>query len=243
MGETSTDSSGHRQRLHKRFARNGLEGLQDYEAVELLLTYAIPRKDVKPLAKMLLEHFQNISGLLHAPMNELLSVPGVGPRTAALILLMRELMIKSLEQDVREKPVINDRQDLCNFLRMKIGGEKKETLMIFYLDSCRHLLEYDICLGTVDHTAVYAREIIEHALICHACGIILAHNHPSGNCEPSAEDLHLTRHLRDTLARLGIELVDHVIVTRKGIRSFLPLPSGQKPPSAFAVCENNSDDR
>lgn len=221
MEEYSADLRGHRQRLRSRFIRGGLDALQDYEAVELLLTYAIPRKDVKPLAKLLLERFGNLSGILHATGNELLSVPGVGVHVAVLILLMREMMTKALEEKVREKPVINSREDICNFLRMKIGNERKETLMVFYLDSARHVIEFDFSQGTVDHTTVYTREIIERALLCRACGVIFAHNHPSGRKEPSPEDVQLTRHLEETLKRLNIEVIDHVIVTCNGVKSFI----------------------
>ena len=239
MGEHSTGPGGHRQRLRSKFIRGGLAGLQDYEAVELLLTYAIPRKDVKPLAKLLIERFGNFTGILHATGNELLSVPGVGTHVAVLILLMREMMTKSLEEQVREKPVIDTRQDISNFLRMKIGNDKKEALMIFYLDAARHIIEYDISQGTVDYTTVYTREITERALLCRACGIILAHNHPSGSREPSPEDVRLTRHLEETLKCLNIELLDHVIVTCNGVKSFIDSVDSQLPP-AFAVGDSQS---
>lgn len=220
MGEVKGTSGGHRQRLLSRFARNGLTGLQDYETVELLLTYAIPRKDVKPLAKLLLERFHNISGILNASANDLLSIPGIGVRTAALFRLVHEMMVKSLEENIKDAPIINSRQDVCNFLRMKIGSNPKETLMVFYLDSGRHMIDYDIFQGTVDYTTVYAREIAERALLSHACGIILAHNHPSGNLTPSQDDLVLTADLKKILAHLGIKLIDHIIVTHSDVMSF-----------------------
>ena len=226
MGETNNGSGGHRQRLRSRFARCGLVGFQDYEIVELLLTYAIPRKDVKPLAKLLTERFHNISGLLNASANDLLSVPGVGLQTAILFRLMREMMTKALEDNLRNAAVFNSRQDICDFLRMKIGGSPKETLVVFYLNSGRRMIEYDLYHGTVDHTNVYAREIAERALLTHACGVILAHNHPSGNPRPSPDDLVMTAGLRRTLAQLDITLFDHVIVTPTAAVSFA---SGENP--------------
>ena len=219
MGETNNGSGGHRQRLRSRFARSGLSGLQDYEIIELLLTYAIPRKDVKPLAKLLLEKFHNISGLLSASGNDLLSTPGIGTQTAMLFRLIHEIMVKSLEEGVRANPVFNNRKDISDFLRMKIGSSPKETLMVFYLDSGRCMIDYDVFKGTVDHTTVYAREIAERALLTHACGIVLAHNHPSGNLKPSTEDLVFTSDLKKVLAHLGIQLIDHVIVTASDIVS------------------------
>ena len=221
MGEENNSLAGHRRRLRSRFARSGAAGLQDYEIIELLLTYAIPRRDVKPLARMLLDKFQNLAGVLHASGSELLSVPGIGSRTAMLIILMREIMLKAMEQDIREKPVINTRQDIFKFLRLKLGSEKKETLMVFYLDSGRHIMEYDIWRGTVDRTVIYTREIIEKALICRACGVILAHNHPGGSKGLSQEDLKLTENMKDTLSRLGIELLDHIVVARSSVTGYM----------------------
>ena len=219
MGENSSPGAGHRQRLRSRFARSRLTGMPDYEIIELLLTYAIPRKDVKPLAKLLLERFQDLSGVFGASGQELLSVPGLGVQSATLILFVKDLMAKILEQKVRAKKVINNRSDVTDFLRMKIGCEKKETLIVFFLDSGRHLIDYDLYRGTVDHAVVYVRELTARALLCHANGVILAHNHPSGNSVPSAEDVQLTRCLREALSQLGIELLDHFIVTQNGIES------------------------
>jgi DNA repair protein RadC len=217
MKVESTTAHGHRQRMRSRFARSGLNGMQDYEVLELLLTYAIPRRDVKPLAKFLIEKFHDLPGVFRASGQELLDTPGLGTNSVTLILFIKELMPKILEYEVRQKKIINDRSDIVDFLRMKIGNERKETLMIFYLDAGRGLIEFDMHRGTVDHAAVYVREITERALLCHAAGVILAHNHPSGGIAPSTEDLQLTRNLRNALAQLGIELLDHFIVTRSGI--------------------------
>jgi DNA repair protein RadC len=221
MGETNNGSGGHRQRLRSRFARSGLSGLQDYEIIELLLTYAIPRKDVKPLAKLLLEKFHNISGLLNASGNDLLSTPGIGTQTAMLFRLIHEIMVKSLEEGVRANPVFNNRKDISDFLRMKIGSSPKETLMVFYLDSGRKLLGVWEQSGTVNNAAVAPREIAEKALLLHAAGVILAHNHPSGSCAPSQSDVNFTRTMFNALELLGIQLLDHIIVTHDHYKSLM----------------------
>ena len=217
------DNSGHRKRLRARFSANGIDSFQEYELVELLLTYAIPRRDVKPLAKLLIERFGDTTGVINASAQELLSVPGLGTTTATFLLFFRSLMTKCLEKKLRNQQTINSLSDVSDFLRMKIGSGSKETLLVFYLDSRRHLIDYELYRGTVDHTAIYAREVVERALLCHACGVILAHNHPSENCDPSPEDITLTRSLSETLARLGIELVDHVIVSSSECRSLSSL--------------------
>lgn len=234
MKVESTAGHGHRQRMRSRFARGGLNGMQDYEVLELLLTYAIPRRDVKPLAKFLIEKFHDLPGVFRATGQELLDIPGLGTNSVTLILFIKELMPKILEYEVRQKKIINDRSDIIDFLRMKIGNERKETLIVFYLDSARGLIEYDMHRGTVDHAAVYVREITERALLSHAAGVILAHNHPSGGSSPSTEDLQLTRNLRSALSQLGIELIDHFIVTRSGIDTFAHDIEGIPPESPLS---------
>ena len=234
------DNSGHRKRLRARFSANGIDCFQEYELVELLLTYSIPRRDVKPLAKLLIERFGDTTGVINASAQELLSVPGMGTGAATFLIFVRALMTKCLEKKIRNQRTIDSVSDVSDFLRMKIGSGSKETLLVFYLDSRRHLIDYELYRGTVDHTAIYAREVVEHALLCHACGVILAHNHPSENCDPSPEDISLTRSLRETLSRLGIELVDHVIVSPSECRSFSPLLSGFPEPGRISAV---SDDR
>ena len=205
--------AGHRQRLRERFCRAGLTGLQDYEAIELLLSYAIPRRDVKPLAKELLRAFGSIEGLMDAPMHELLDEHGMGMSSALLIRLIRELCAKYLEQRVREADVINSFERAEEFARMKLGGCQNETLMTMFLNSHNRLISYELTPGTVNHAAVYIRELAKRAVLGNATGVILAHNHPSGVCLPSQEDIKLTDSIRQALATFGITLFCHLIVT------------------------------
>ena len=214
------DSDGHRQRLRSRFLSRGIDSLQEYELIELLLTYAIPRRDVKPLAKTLVERFGDAPGVVGASASELLTVPGLGPGAATFLVFIRALLTRCLERKLREQKEINSSSEVGDFLRMKIGIGQKESLMVLYLYSRRRLIDYELYRGTVDRAAIYSREVVESALLRHACGVILAHNHPSGTCEPSEEDISLSRDLKATLARLGIELVDHVIVSPTECRSF-----------------------
>ena len=118
------------------------------------------------------------------------------------------------------------------------------AVTVIFLDSRRQLIDYKLYYGTVDHAAIYARELTEQALLCHACAVVLAHNHPSGNCEPSSEDVNLTGELKDTLQRLGIELLDHLIVTQKNITSvFSARRKTQELPKVYAVGEQKNEDR
>ncbi len=212
---------GHRQRLRERFLRAGLNGLQDYEALELLLTYAIPRQDVKPLAKLLLEEFGSVEKVLDASPAELLELPGVGATAATLIVLLKQLCAKYLEQKASAVDLLDSPAKVVNFLRMKLGGGKKETFMVLFLNAQNHLIAFDSFAGTVDRATVYSREVAERALLTRASAVIAAHNHPSGVCTPSPEDIKLTLRLKAALDSLGIKLLDHLIVTPSAHRSIL----------------------
>lgn len=205
--------AGHRQRLRERFCRSGLNGLQDYEAVELVLSYAIPRRDVKPLAKELLRDFGSIEGLMDAPMHRLLDEHGMGTNSALLIRLIREMCTKYLEQRIKESDVLNSLDRAEDFVRMKLGGCQNETLMTIFLNSHNRLISYELTPGTVDHASVYVRELAKRAVLGNATGVILAHNHPSGVCIPSHEDMKLTDSVRQALATFGVTLYCHLIVT------------------------------
>lgn len=216
-------TAGHRQRLRERFLRAGLNGLQDYEALELLLTFAIPRQNVKPIAKQLLEKFGSVEKVLDAAPSDLLEIPGLGPAAVTLVVLLKQLCACYLEQKARAVDVLDSPQKLVNFLRMKLGGGKKETFMILFLDAQNQLINYQSIQGTVDRAAVYAREVAERALLSRASCVVAAHNHPSGICQPSMEDIQLTRRLHAALELLGIRLIDHFIITPTAHRSIITL--------------------
>lgn len=218
------DRAGHRQRLRERFARNGLGGLQEHEAVELLLSYAIMRRDVKPLAKALLRQYGSVEKLLDAPAAELVGQHGMGQSSALLFRLVRELCAKYLEQRARDVNVLDDPGSIEDFARMKLGGSSRETLMTIYLNARSHIIGYELTPGTVNRAAIYLRELVKQALLCNAVAVVLAHNHPSGICLPSPEDLKLTASVRIALATFGIRLVDHLIVTPAECRRLGPEP-------------------
>ena len=216
MGADPSPNSGHRRRLRERFRRTGLIGLADHEALELLLCFGIPRRDVKPLAKELLRRFGSLAGVLEAAPEELEEVPGIGESAAVLPLLVRSLCSRYLEQKLRTLELLEQPAAVADFVRMKLGGGRKERFMVMYLDIRNQLLAYDLTDGTVDRTPVYHREVAESALRHRASAVIVAHNHPSGFLEPSREDLALTYRLRDSLKLLGIALHDHLIVSGSG---------------------------
>ncbi len=218
-------NAGHRARLRRKFLDVGLGALHDHEALELLLTYAIPRRDVKGLAKQLIARFGSFEAVFDATEYELSAIPGVGENAAALILLAKAINARYLERRLVHQPqVLDAAAAVIQFARTKIGGNAKETMLVLYLDKRKQLLEYQCIPGTVDHAIVYHREILEKCLQNKATAVILAHNHPSGICQPSSEDIALTLKVRNALAAVDIELVDHLIVSPTAFASLRSNP-------------------
>ncbi|RKY64161.1 MAG: hypothetical protein DRP99_02640 [Candidatus Latescibacterota bacterium] len=213
---------GHRRRLRERFRRAGAEGLHDYELLELLLTYAIPRKDVKPIAKDLIQRFGGLSGVLDAGWKELEEVPGMGPTSATLIRLVKELCGVYLAERMKHRDLLSSPQAAVDFARVKLAGLPYEAFMVIYLNTKNEVIDYEIVHeGTVDKAIIYPRRIVESALAHHAAGLILVHNHPSGHAEPSEEDKRLTRTIVEATRTMDIRVVDHIIVGKDGYFSFV----------------------
>lgn len=212
---------GHRERLREKFQKAGTEGLHDYELLELLLTYAIPQKDVKETAKALIKHFGSLSGVLDANQKELEAVKGLGPISATLIRLVKELCGVYLAERMKRKDLLSSPQAVVDFARVKLAGLPHEAFMVIYLNTKNEVIEHEIIQeGTVDRAVVYPRRIIEAALTHHAAGLILVHNHPSGHPEPSEEDKRLTRATEEATRPIDVRVLDHIIVGRDGYFSF-----------------------
>ncbi len=211
----------HRKRLRERFRKAGGEAMHDYELLELLLTFAIPRKDVKPVAKDLIRRFGSLSGVLDADPNELEKVPAVGPVSATLIRLVKELCGAYLGERMKERDVLSSPQAVADFARVKMAGLPHEAFMVIYLNTKNAVIAHEIVHhGTVDRAIVYPRRVIESALAHHASGVILVHNHPSGHPEPSEDDKRLTRTLVEAARPLDIRVLDHLVVGRDRCFSF-----------------------
>ena len=214
---------GHRKRLRERYFRSDLKSFKDYEVLELLLTYAIPRIDVKPIAKQLLIRFGSLRRVLDAAPFELLGVPGMGPNSVGLFRLFKDIASRYLEEEVRSCDMLDDIEKVSDFLRMKIGGSKRELFVPLFLDMHNHLIAYDVYRGSVNQNNVTPREIVTQCLLCGASNLIIAHNHPSGVLEPSQADIRFTRTLKMLLEALDIQLTDHLIVTGNLCHSIMPL--------------------
>lgn len=213
---------GHRERLRQRFLQGGISAFQEYEILEFLFSVLIPRRDVKPLAKVLLLRFRSVGGFLDADISEL-TAAGLSLRVAVIIKFIRALITLYHSEKMLRRPLLTNSDEVIHFLRTKLGGLTKETLHVFYLDSGRHLLGSSEWPGTVDHAFISPREIAEKALLLRATGVILAHNHPSGNCTPSEHDIRFTRTIFKCLELLDIKLLDHLIVSKNDHFSLITL--------------------
>jgi DNA repair protein RadC len=217
-----TLQTGHRERLRKRYLQAGEDGFTDYDLLELLLTYAITRRDVKAPARELMTQFHDLVSVMGADITELSQVPGLGERSALLIILIRDLCNRYLESKTQNTDLLDSMDTLKDYARMKMAPCRNEEMMLVCLDTKNHVITNRIISrGTVDSTVVYPRDIAAEALRCQASGIILIHNHPSGVTEPSRSDRVFTKQIRDALRPLDIRLLDHLIVSRSDVYSFL----------------------
>ena len=212
---------GHRERLRLRFAKHGFNGFHDYEVLELLLTYAIPRIDVKPVAKRLLNIFGTLAGVFDAPMCELKQTQGVGEKAAVFLSLIRHVEIRYLASDLPAKNVYDRPEKVKAYLRMQMQGRGMECFGAVFTDQQhRHVATQILFEGTVDRTAVYPRNLMKRALELDAKGLILFHNHPSGTTRASSEDIALTRRMAEACAPLDIKILDHFLIAGTEVLSF-----------------------
>lgn len=221
MGD-KPDYLGHRERLRKRFLESGEKGLLDYELLELLLAYAIPRRDVKPYAKSLVRKFGSLAGVLDAGPQELEEVLQVGPISSTLIHLVKKINEHYFAEKMMNRNALSSPQAVLDFARVKMAGLPHEAFMVIFLNTKNKILDFKVIQeGTVDRAVIYPRRIVEEAIGRHAAGVILVHNHPSGQSEPSPEDRELTRSIIEAARTIDLRVLDHIIVGKEGHFSFV----------------------
>lgn len=204
---------GHRERLKQRYREHGLGNFNDINTLELLLIYAIPRRDVNPTAHSLLDHFGTLDAVLEAPVEELKKVEGVGENAATLINLILQINKRYFEVKNRERKAITNTKEAGQYFVPLFKYETVEVLLMVCLDAKRKIIcRREISRGIVNITRIDANKIVGAALNTGAAGVIISHNHPSGFALPSIEDRDGTLELRDLLAGVGVELCDHIIV-------------------------------
>lgn len=217
----AAEHAGHRQRLRTRFLKGGGDGMPDYELIEMVLFAAIPRGDVKPLAKRLLKRFGSFADTIAAPVEALQEIEGMGEASVAALKVVEQAAQRLGQEQVLNMPVLSSWDRLIEYCRMRLGRAEREHFRVLFLNRKNVLIaDEEQQRGTIDHTPVYPREVVKRALQLGASAIIMLHNHPSGDPEPSKGDIDMTREIRETAERLGIQLHDHVIVSKNGHRSF-----------------------
>lgn len=213
--------SGHRKRLRERFVNTGLSGFHDHEILELMLTYAISRKDTKKIAKDLMDNFGSIVNVLNADIEDLQKVTGIKAHSAVFIKFIRELVTEYFQSSIPKRAAFTSIEQLLAHLNPFYYGKNKEIFMALYLNSKnRRLAEETLGEGTVNEAIAFPRRIVESALKHNATAVIIAHNHPGGVLEPSEQDEDITRKISEALSTLSITLQEHVIINEEGYYSF-----------------------
>lgn len=212
---------GHRDRLRSRFQEAGAEALPDYEMLELVLFRSIPRRDVKALAKTLIQRFGSFAEVVGAPIDRLREVDGVGDSVAVDLKIVEAAARRLAKGAVTRRPLLSSWSAVIDYCRTAMAFAEKESFRILFLDKRNALIADEVQqTGTVDHTPVYPREVVKRALELSATALILVHNHPSGDPTPSSADIKMTRDLAEIAKPLGIQLHDHIIVGKDGHASF-----------------------
>jgi DNA repair protein RadC len=215
---------GHRDRLRERFATAGADALADYEMLELLLFRAIPRRDVKALAKTLIERFGDFSAVLGAAPERLTEISGISDKVAREIKIVQAIGLRMQRQSLHQQPVITSWSALNDYCRSLLAHESREQFRVLFLDKKNRLIaDEQQNQGTVDHTPVYPREVMRRALELGASAVILVHNHPSGDPTPSKADIDMTNQIIAAGKPLSVRVHDHIIVGKTATTSFKSL--------------------
>ncbi|MDR3307106.1 MAG: DNA repair protein RadC [Endomicrobium sp.] len=212
---------GHRDRLRKRFLKSGFDSLADYEILELALTYVIPRRDVKPLAKVLIQEFGSLKQVFDADIKDFKKIKNVSDCSAKFLLFLRKFASLYLSLDIKQQEKLNSPSKVKDFLISSLSGEKIEKVYVLTLDFGNRVTScIEIESGTVNKSFLIPRKIAETALNNKAVSIILAHNHPGGTLKPSQSDIAVTISVRKALESIEVLLLDHIIVSNNDYFSF-----------------------
>ncbi len=222
MGEKKEHrEAGHRQRLRDRFLKAGLEGFHDYEVIELLLTIGTPRKDCKQTAKKALRQFKTLQGVLDASADELQRVDGIGSKNIFGLKLIKAAADRYLEKNLLQQDPITNSGVLFDYLKHTMRDRQQEIFQTVFLNAKNRVIAAEtLAEGSLTSSSVYPREVIRAALRHHAAALIFAHNHPSGDPEPSAEDIALTRQLVWAGRTVDIAVHEHIVIGVNGYFSF-----------------------
>jgi DNA repair protein RadC len=217
LAEAPPHYYGHRERLRGRFREAGADAVSDYELLELLLFRALPRRDVKPLAKLLLEKFGSFAEVITAPEARLAEVKGLGDSGVTELKIVQAAASRLLRGQVKKRPALSSWSAVLDYCRTAQAFADRELFRVLFLDKRNQLIADEVQqTGTIDHTPVYPREVVKRALELSATAIILVHNHPSGDPTPSQADIQMTQQIISVAQPLGISVHDHIIVGKEG---------------------------
>ncbi len=206
-------AEGHRARMRARLLSAGPEALADHELLEMVLFVALPRRDTKVIAKTLLARFGSFAAAIAAPLNDLLATEGLGEAGAAALKTVQAAALRLARAEVLHQPVLANWERRIDYLTAALARERVEQFRVLFLDNRNRLLADEAqSRGTVNHTPVYPREVVKRALELHAAGLILVHNHPSGDPTPSREDIAMTAEVKQAATALSLVLHDHIIM-------------------------------
>jgi DNA repair protein RadC len=217
LAEASPHYLGHRERLRERFLDAGPDAVTEYELLELVLFRAIPRRDVKPLAKALIANFGSFGEVVSAPRQRLREIDGLGEAAIAEIKIVQAAASRLARGEAKKRTVLSSWSAVLDYCRTTMAFADKEQFRIIFLDKRNQVIADELQqTGTVDHTPVYPREVVKRALELSATAIILVHNHPSGDPTPSRADIQMTQSIVEIAKPLGISVHDHIIVGKEG---------------------------
>ncbi len=216
---------GHHLRLRERYLKTGIDALHPHEVLELLLTYTNHRKNTKEIARKLIDRFKTVNAVCNASCEELQEVGGIGRKSAALLVLIRDLLAYCLKERYDRSSIIAHRNDVESYMRLYFGFRSDEYVAALFLDTSNHIVQTEIVAeGTINQCAVFPRSIIEKALRYRAASMIIAHNHPGGTPTPSEQDWQITERLFSAGKLLDIPLFDHILICSEKVVSLRDLP-------------------
>lgn len=212
MNNTS-DYLYHRNRIKEKYKKAKFSGWHDYEILEFVLFFTIPRKDTKPLAKELISKFGSLEGALNADENKLKAIKGISKHTAIFLNMLKEIAVHYMKKNMQNKDLISCPESVVNFLKTYFKGSHNEEFHALFLDSGNRLINVEMLQdGVVNQSVVFPRKVVESALNNHSTGVIIAHNHPGGTLSPSNEDLKATSMIKNALKTVDVVLYDHILI-------------------------------
>ncbi len=214
-------NAGHRQRLRDKFLKSGLDGFHDYEIIELLLTLGTPRTDCKTPARDALKTFGSLKAVLEANPSELQSIKGIGKNNVFGLKITQAVSRRYLEDRIIDADFVRSSDEVIDYLRHNLRDKNRETFIAIYLNGRNQVIKMEALFeGTLTTSAVYPREVVKRALDHDAAALVFAHNHPSGNPNPSEDDLSITKKLKDAAEAIDISIHDHLIIAGNDVYSF-----------------------